>query len=45
MEPFSVGVSQRAATEKYIQAQAAHHKRISFADELKRFLAVHGMDE
>jgi REP element-mobilizing transposase RayT len=42
---FSVGVSQRAATEKYIQTQAAHHKRISFADELKKFLAVHGMDE
>jgi hypothetical protein len=30
---------------KYIQAQVEHHKRISFADELKRFLAVHGIEE
>ncbi len=42
---FSVEVSQRAMTEKYIQDQAKHHKRISFADELKKFLVVHGMDE
>jgi REP element-mobilizing transposase RayT len=42
---FSVGVSQRAATVRYIQAQAEHHQRISFADELKRFLAAHGMEE
>jgi hypothetical protein len=30
---------------KNIQAPAQHPKRISFADELKKFLAVHGMDE
>jgi putative transposase len=42
---FSVGVSQRATTVRYIHAQAEHHKRISFADELKKFLAVHGMVE
>jgi putative transposase len=42
---FSVGVSQRATTVRYIQDQAEHHKRISFADELKKFLAVHGMEE
>ena len=42
---FSVGVSQRATTVQYIRAQAEHHKRISFADELKKFLAVHGMVE
>jgi hypothetical protein len=42
---FSVGVSQRATTVRYIQAQAEHHKRISFGDELKKFLAVHGMVE
>jgi putative transposase len=42
---FSIGVSQRATTEKYIQAQAEHHKRISFADELKKFLAMHGIEE
>lgn len=42
---FAVGVSQKTTTVKYIHAQAEHHKRISFADELKKFLAVHGMDE
>jgi putative transposase len=42
---FSIGVSQRAATVKYIEGQAEHHKRISFADELKKFLAVHSIEE
>jgi putative transposase len=42
---FSVGVSQRAPTVKYIEAQVEHHKRISFADELKKFLAAHGIEE
>jgi putative transposase len=38
---FSIGVSQRAATVKYIQSQHEHHTRIIFADELNKFLAVH----
>jgi len=42
---FSIGVSQTATTVRYIQAQSEHHKRISFADELKKFLAVHGIEE
>jgi putative transposase len=42
---FSVGVSQRATTVKYILSQAEHHKRISFGDELKKFLAAHGIEE
>jgi putative transposase len=41
---FSIGVSQRATTVKYIEAQAEHHKRISFADELKKFLVAHGIE-
>jgi putative transposase len=41
---FSIGVSQRASTVKYIEAQAEHHKRISFADELKKFLTIHGIE-
>jgi REP element-mobilizing transposase RayT len=41
---FSIGVSQRVATVKYIEAQAKHHKRISFEDEFKKFLAVHGIE-
>ena len=42
---FSVGISQQATTVRYIKTQAEHHKRISFADELKKFLAVHGIVE
>jgi len=42
---FSVGVAQRATTVKYILAQIEHHKRISFEDELKKFLSVHGINE
>jgi putative transposase len=38
---FSIGVSQRAATVKYIETQPEHHRRISFADELRKFLSVH----
>jgi REP element-mobilizing transposase RayT len=41
---FSIGISQKAATMRYIQTQRQHHKRISFADELVKFLALHGMD-
>ena len=42
---FSIGVSQRATTLRYIQTQAEHHKRITFAEELKKILAVHGIEE
>jgi putative transposase len=42
---FSIGVSQRAATVKYIEAQAEHHKRISSEEEFKKFLAAHGIEE
>jgi putative transposase len=42
---FSIGVSQIPTTVRYIQSQAEHHKRVSFTDELKKFLAVHGITE
>ena len=42
---FSIGVSQRAATVKYIESQAEHHKRISSEEEFKKFLAVHEIEE
>jgi putative transposase len=42
---FSVGVSQKAATVKYIRTQDEHHKRVGFADEFKKFLAAHGIEE
>jgi REP element-mobilizing transposase RayT len=42
---FSVSVSHRERTIAYIQGQAEHHKKTSFAEEFKRFLAAHGMAE
>jgi putative transposase len=42
---FSIGVSQQAPTLRYIENQAEHHKRISFADELQKFLSVHGIED
>jgi putative transposase len=42
---FSIGVSQIPTTVRYVQSQAEHHKRVSFADELKKFLVVHGIAE
>jgi len=42
---FSIGVAQRERTVAYIHAQAAHHKRVSFADEYRKFLESHGMRE
>ena len=42
---FSIGISQREATVKYIEGQAEHHKRISFEEEFKKFLAAHGIEE
>ena len=42
---FSIGVSQRPATVKYIQNQAEHQGRTSFADELRKFLSAHGLEE
>ena len=42
---FSIGVSQREKTVAYIRGQAEHHRRVSFAEELAKFLAAHGISE
>lgn len=42
---FSIGVAQRERTAAYIRAQPEHHKRVSFAEEYRKFLATHGMRE
>jgi REP-associated tyrosine transposase len=42
---FSIGVSQREQTVAYIQGQEKHHKRVCYAEEFKKFLAAHGMEE
>ena len=40
---FSVGISQTAATVRYIQDQPRHHRKRSFDDEIRAILAKHGM--
>ena len=40
---FSIGVAQRERTVAYIRTQSEHHKRVSFAEEYRKFLATHGM--
>jgi putative transposase len=42
---FSIGVSQREQTVAYIHGQEKHHKRVHFAEEFKKFLAAHGIEE
>ncbi len=38
---FSIGYSQIEITRKYIEAQEAHHRTVSFQDELRAFLTRH----
>jgi hypothetical protein len=40
---FSIGISEREKTIRYIETQAEHHKRSSFADEMNKFLRAHGV--
>jgi len=35
---FSIGFSQIEVTRKYIEGQEAHHRTVSFQDELREFL-------
>jgi REP element-mobilizing transposase RayT len=42
---FSIGVSQRDITIAYIHGQAEHHRKVSFAEEFKKFIAAHGIAE
>jgi hypothetical protein len=41
---FSIGVSQRHVTVRYIERQEEHHRRYSFTEEMKKFLDVHGIE-
>ena len=40
---FSVSATHREGVRKYIANQEEHHKKISFADELKRLLEKNGV--
>ncbi|MCK6554650.1 transposase [Candidatus Binatia bacterium] len=39
---FSIGQSQAPALVRYIQQQEQHHRRLTFQDELRRFLDRYG---
>ena len=40
---FTIGVAQVAATERYINRQREHHKRVGFDAELRSILERHGI--
>ncbi|HEX7285672.1 MAG TPA: IS200/IS605 family transposase [Candidatus Angelobacter sp.] len=42
---FTIGISQMPATIRYIENQAAHHKKRNFAQEWDIFLKRHGMKQ
>jgi putative transposase len=42
---FSIGISQKERTIKYIESQLEHHKRVSFSVELETFLKAHGVEQ
>jgi len=42
---FTIGISQREATIRYIENQERHHMRQTFDDELARMLKKHGIEQ
>jgi len=41
---FSIGQSNVTGLKRYIRSQKQHHKRISFQDEYRKFLASYGIE-
>ena len=41
---FSIGQSNVASLKRYIESQKEHHRRITFQDEYRKFLAAYGID-
>lgn len=41
---FSVSVSQKQRTIRYIESQPEHHRRLSFEQEFRSFLDKHGIE-
>ena len=41
---FSVSASNRAAVERYIHNQKEHHKKMTFEEEFRELLRLHGDD-
>ena len=41
---FSIGQSQVEAVKRYIHGQKAHHRRVMFQEEYRKFLKLYGID-
>jgi len=41
---FSIGQSQAISVKRYIRAQKAHHRRMSFQDEYRKFLNAYEVE-
>jgi len=41
---FTIGISQKASTVRYIRNQKKHHAKMNFAQEWKTILERHGLD-
>jgi REP-associated tyrosine transposase len=41
---FSIGQSNVETLKKYLRNQKAHHRRVTFQDEYRRFLKTYGID-
>jgi putative transposase len=41
---FSIGQSEVATLKRYIAGQRAHHQRVTFQDEYRKFLKSYGID-
>jgi len=42
---FSISINKVGIVKKYILNQKEHHKKITFEDEIKKFLRAYGFDE
>jgi putative transposase len=42
---FSISIDKIESVKKYIENQKEHHKKISYLEEIKKYLKIYGFDE
>ena len=42
---FSLSIDKVTAVKKYIESQKEHHKKISYLEEIIKYLKIYGLDE
>jgi REP element-mobilizing transposase RayT len=42
---FSISIDKIFAVKNYIENQKEHHKKISYLDEIRKYLKIYGLDE